>query len=407
MNAGLETGLSSRERAIMVAVRGSPGLVRSELARRLGLDKSTTNRMVQGLVDRRYLVEESDSSARKGRGGIPLGIHPRGPRAIGAEMTGAEIHCACVNLAGERLAEAGMAVSPSMSADELLDAIKSTVSRTLIGTDCPKAGILGIGFGHSAVMNTETGTSFTSSKFPNWRNVGIARFLRDSFQLPVAVEDSARTKCLAEAVYGVARGYRDFIYVNCGDGVGLGVWTGGRLYRGAQGLGCEIGHMIVDPDGPLCGCGSKGCLEAIASSRAITRQVTEGIRQGVRSSIADGIQQERLSELEVSTAAVYTAAMKSDRLATSLVNSAKRTLGMAIGNVCNLFGPSLVVLGGDMAKFPTVWQGIESEIRHAAMPLIGEKLKVRFSELDETAGVLGAAELVVERSLYPQGTVPR
>jgi glucokinase len=317
-------------------------------------------------------------------------------------MGSSSIVSSCINLVGNIQATCEEAITPSMSAKEMVLIIEKSIDQTQKRISRAEEKILGIGFSHSAIVNSETGTAFASSKFPNWKNVNIAEHLTERFALPAFAEDSARTKCLAEAQYGSGRGYENFLYINYGEAVGLGVYNEGLLYRGSWGCGCEMGHMIVDRDGPICGCGGKGCLEAIVSTKAITEKAVEAIRNHVQTSMASTLEESEDSERLPNADMIFEAAQEHDRLANSLTESAIQILGVTIGNVCNLFIPSLVILGGDMARFPKVWTRIIPIIRQAAMPFIAKQLEISFAELDVSSGVIGAAELVFERILYPK-----
>jgi len=382
------------KKAVFSIVRNEPGIARSEIARRTGLSKSTTERLIRSLVAEGILVETLKADRRRqGRGGIPLSIHTAGPCVIGVDMHADKVIFAGLDLAGETLIETVVDVHTDMTSDEILarmiDGIGDVVERL------QKSGrtIKAIGFGDIGVVDSQKRLSLFSSQLPNWHDVPTAERLTERFGLPVYVQDTSRLNCLAEARYGVAKNVTGFVFIELGIGIGLGLYHDGELYSGEQGCGCEIGHVVVDPVGPICSCGGRGCLEAVAGARAIVAQAIEALRGGGQSILTQMVNG-RPETLTIEQ--VFAAAERHDRLATTLVDGAVTKLGLAIGNICNLFNPIMVVLGGQMATSGVLWEPIKSVIRRTAMPWIAEHMSIEFSTLGEDTGILGAAELAIE-----------
>ena len=307
--------------------------------------------------------------------------------------------CALLDLNCKFIKRSVSHICPEMTKEEIFGVIEKSIENIKEEVSIPGVEILGIGFGDPGFVDSRNGICKFSSRFPNWREANIAERLSKNFGLPVFVQDLSRLKCLAEADFGAAKGVKGFIYIDYGDGIGLGVYSNGKLFTGEQGYGCEIGHMVIDPNGPICGCGGKGCLEAIASTRAIIKQAAEAVANGVQTSInvKPGMAADAIAARHI-----FTAAQENDRLAVTLVNSVIQTLGLAIGNVCNLFNPSMVVLGGEMPEFPSVWAPIKKVIHTSVIPFISQELTISFSTLSDQGGILGAAQHVIEKLLYPE-----
>ena len=382
------------EKGIFTLVRNEAGIARSEISRRIGLSKSTTERIIRSLVARGILNEAvRDDKTRQGRRGIPLSVNASRPCVVGVDMNADAILAAGLNLLGKILLHGKAEICTRMSSEEILARIIEPIEKVLDGLQAMDRPVAALGFGDVGVVDSKKGVSLFSSPLPNWKDVPIAEHLNARFGLPVYVQDSSRLQCLAEAHYGVGKGVDGLLFIDLGVGIGMGVYGNGRLYSGEQGSGCEIGHVVVQPDGPICSCGGRGCLEAVAGSRALAAQAVDALRKGGQSRLSAMVD----GNLDALTAEhVYEAAEAKDRLAMTLVGTASEILGVAVANICNLFNPVMVVLGGDMAKHPALWEPVKKIIRRTAMPWIAAHMTVEFSSMPEHGGVRGAGELAIE-----------
>jgi glucokinase len=229
-----------------------------------------------------------------------------------------------------------------------------------------------------------------------WRDLDLRRVVEDRVGLPTAVDNDANVATLAEATCGAARGANHMVMLTIGTGIGGGLMLDGRLYRGANGVGAELGHMVVDPDGPRCPCGNNGCLEVMASGTAIGRTARDRAAKedaGKVLELAGGDPSMVVGET------VVRAALAGDAFATSVLNEVGTWLGIGMANYVNIFDPEVFVLGGgaalgarDLLLSPAV----------AAMePLIVERerrppVRIAFAELGDDSGVIGAAVLARE-----------
>jgi predicted NBD/HSP70 family sugar kinase len=204
---------------------------------------------------------------------------------------------------------------------------------------------------------------------------------------------------IGEAMFGAGRGRANFLCVNVGRGIGSGIVIGGQIYGGGTGTAGELGHMTVDPNGPLCPCGNRGCLEVMAAGPAIAASAIRAVTSGVHTSIrqlADGRIDAITAEL------VSEAAQQGDPLARQLIAEAGRYLGIGIANAVNLLGPEIVVIGGGVARageilFDEVRRTVERRAftTRFAMPAILN------SEQGEEASAIGAAGMVFEKMISP------
>ncbi len=212
-----------------------------------------------------------------------------------------------------------------------------------------------------------------------WREVPLAAMVGERIGLPVRLENDVNVCCLAEMRFGIAAGVRDFVWIQLSTGVGGGLVCDGRLYAGFAGLAGEVGHMIMQEDGPVCPCGRRGCLQALVSGPAIARRYAEAIGGGAP---AGGAR------------AVFEAADRADAGASAVVEAVARDLGRALAMVVNLLNPEMVVLGGGvMESLHTRLPAIRGAMTARVIGEANRRVRVERSGVGYDAALLGAAAL--------------
>ncbi|KUK31834.1 MAG: Glucokinase GlkA [Thermoanaerobacterales bacterium 50_218] len=255
----------------------------------------------------------------------------------------------------------------------------------------PQEKILGVGIGAPGPLDPASGRIFFAPNL-NWCDVNLKEILEKELGLPVFMENDANLAALGEYLYGAGKGYDDLVFITVSTGVGGGLIIKGEIYSGASGAAGEIGHMVVVPDGPLCSCGNRGCLEAVASGKALKKRA--------QSLIAEGRCQ-KILELAggdpdaVEAPMIAHAAHSGDSEARQLLAEAGRYLGLAIGNIANLLNPSIFIIGGGVARGAGdfLLEPARQEAKRHVFPAFRESLRVVPGALRGRAGVLGAAAL--------------
>jgi predicted NBD/HSP70 family sugar kinase len=279
------------------------------------------------------------------------------------------------------LAEAWCELDVDHSADQGLDRAAEFVSSVLDEAGADRNHVIGAGMGLPAPIDRNTGSVQESSILPGWVGVDAAGEASDRLGLPIEVENDANLGALAEYVWGVAKGRSDLIYIKVSSGIGGGLISGGRLQHGVSGTAGEIGHMVVSEGGPVCRCGNRGCLEAIASSRAVADLLASSRREPVST--------EQLLELSAA----------GDAAAQRLIADAGRAIGVAVANLCNVLNPQSVIVGGDLAAAGDVLLGpIRDVVRRQAVPSAAADLELVAGVLGDRAEMLGALALVMHES---------
>ena len=252
---------------------------------------------------------------------------------------------------------------------------------------------LGIGVGVPGLVNAQQGTLVFAPNLA-WHEVPIRDKWTQRFHLPIFVENEANVAALGEHYFGVAQDVQNLIYLSAGVGLGAGIIIEGQLFCGSGGYAGEVGHMTMDPNGELCGCGKRGCWETIVGPRAIARRAREAVQDHLDSriySLVDG----DLSRIDVNT--VIQAAEAGDPIACSALRETGIQLGIGIGNLVNAFNPQMVVLGGALSSAsPFIMPVIEEVVQEHALPQPYESLEIAASAHGADACVMGGAALVLD-----------
>jgi glucokinase-like ROK family protein len=258
---------------------------------------------------------------------------------------------------------------------------------------------LGIGVGLPGLVDLNTGQLKLAPNL-KWREAPIRQIIADRFTLPVYVENEANAAALGEYYFGVARGIENTIYLSAGIGLGAGILIGGKLFRGSRGYASEVGHMTIQPNGELCGCGKRGCWETLVGPRAVVRRVQNSLQAGVQTMMPMMTGGDvRLINFEI----VVQAAAAGDPAALSALDQVGRYLGLGMANLVNIFNPELMVLGGALnLASPFLLPVIQQTICEDALAPSRENMRVVPSALGTDACVMGAIALVLDDILREQ-----
>lgn len=257
----------------------------------------------------------------------------------------------------------------------------------------PEGGeVRAIGLSAPGPLDPYNGVVIGAPNLPGWDRVPVRDMLRERFDLPIYVGNDANLAALAEYRFGAGRGFDDLIYMTISTGIGGGIVLGGQLLLGHKGLAGEIGHIVVQPGGPLCGCGNRGCLEALASGTAIghqARTLAIAARAPEILAAAGG------DAMQVSSASVGQAAAQGDKVAINLLRQAGRYIGIGVTNLMHLFNPQRFVLGGGVTQTgELLFKPIRRTVRRWAMsPLYWEDTEIVPAMLGDDVCLLGALAL--------------
>ena len=259
---------------------------------------------------------------------------------------------------------------------------------SLIESIWPKDGnVLAIGVASPGPLDPHTGYILKTPNIKEWQNFPLGPNLSRHFQVPAFVDNDANLAALGEWKFGAGRGHHHLLYLTISTGVGGGVIADDHLLQGYHGLATELGHTILDPEGPLCSCGFAGHLEAFSSGPAIVKFVIGELASGTSSSLKNGG--------DITARVVADAANQGDALAISAYQRAGTYLGIAVANFLLSFDPSIVVFGGGVSQVgPLLFDSFRASLKKRVFhPRYLENLKIEMAALGDDAGLLGALAL--------------
>jgi len=271
--------------------------------------------------------------------------------------------------------------------EAVIGRIIDSVRASLAAAGATEAELAAVAVASPGTIDHERGIVRDPPNLPGWRKVLLVQALQDAFRVPVALENDANAAALGEHTFGAGRGFRHMVFITVSSGVGGGIILDGRLYRGATGAAGEVGHMVLDEDGPACGCGQRGCLEALASGTAIAARAAALATKGKSPVLA------RLAHDSPPLTAedVGRAAAEGDAVARGVIEEAGRYLGLGLVNLVHVFNPHGIVIGGGVSRMgDLILEPARKVVRQRCFPLSQEGLKIVVGALGDRAGALGA-----------------
>ena len=314
---------------------------------------------------------------------------------VGVDLGGTKILVAGMDGDHTILSRTRVPTDPKEGTEAVVDRIGWAVSQVVKEMDISSDDVAGIGVGAPGPLDPETGV-VTFAPNLNWNNVPLKAMLEARLSVPVFVENDVNVGVLGEHRLGAGRGMTDLIGVFVGTGIGGGVIIGGKLYQGYNRSAGEVGHMVVRAGGPRCGCGNRGCWEAVASRTAIVRRIAKAFRKGEKGWLYRKIAG---NPSQVKSRALSRALAKGDPLVVREMKREARYLGIGVANLVNLFSPRMVILGGGVVEAMEMWliKQVRRHVLRYALDHAMADVEIVPAALGDDAGILGCAVLVEER----------
>ena len=345
------------------------------------------------MIEAGLLAEGGLAKSEGGRRSSLLRI-PRSAGLIAAVDLGAtSTDVALSTLGGELLVHRGEPGDVKDGPQRVLDRVKELLSELLSEQRADAQDVLAIGVGVPGPVEQASGVLRSPPIMPGWDGFPIRAAFADKYDAPVFVDNDVNVMALGEHRDGVGKGEDNVLFVKIGTGIGGGIIADGHLQRGSQGCAGDIGHICADPDGPVCSCGNRGCLEAMAAAPAIAAKAERCAKEGL-SPVLERVFEERGA---LTARDVGEAASLGDYHALQIIKESGRLVGQVLATLVSTLNPSLIVVGGGVAN---IGHSLLAEIRTAvyrrSLPLATRNLPIVFSELDRVAGVTGASVLAAE-----------
>jgi glucokinase-like ROK family protein len=251
--------------------------------------------------------------------------------------------------------------------------------------------LTGVGVGVPGPVRFRDGMPVSPPIMPGWHEYPVRDLLARRFGCPVLVDNDVNVMAVGEHWGGVARSVDNYLFVKIGTGIGCGIMIRGQVYRGIDGCAGDIGHINVDPDGPVCACGNSGCLEAMFGGAALVRDALAAARSGASPPLAERM----AGEQAVTAEDVGRCAAEGDPVAIGLIRDGGRRVGLVLAGLVSFFNPSMIVIGGGLAGLGHLLLAeIRGVVYRRSLPLATGNLPIVLSELGPSAGAVGASVMI-------------
>lgn len=266
--------------------------------------------------------------------------------------------------------------------DTMIEALEAACAGARVG----RSEIKGLGVVSPGAVDVHNGVVPEAPQLPGWKDVPLVKLMSDRLGVPVWLENDANAAALGESRYGAGKGAQHMLYITLSTGVGGGIIIDGQLYRGTRGAAGELGHIVIQADGPRCGCGGQGCLESLISGTAIAKAGEELVAEG-KAPLLAGL---REAEGPVTAEMMSRAAKAGDKAVVAFADQVGHYLGAALASYVNIFNPSVIVIGGGVSLSGEMFMDQAlAAMKQRAMRGPLEDVTVKLGVLKDRAGTLG------------------
>lgn len=385
LRTGSLESLRERNRLRVIdALRTRGAISRADIARQTGLSRSTVSSLVgdlqaTGLVVDRVAESAAPASPQGGRPPVLVALDQSAGAVVGLDFGHDSLRVAIADLSYAILAETYAELEVDTAAQDALDTGARLVSELIEEAGVERDRVLAAGMGLPGPIERESGLVH-SPILPSWVGLNPANEMEERLELPVHLDNDANVGALGESTFGVGRGSHVMAYLRLSAGIGAGLVINGRPFRGARGIAGEIGHVLVDPQGPICRCGNRGCLETFVAGPALCELL-------------------RRSHGPLTVHDLLRLAEEGDTGCQRVLADAGRVVGRAVADLCNYLNPDLVVVGGDLSVAGDVLlEPMREAVRRFAIPAAVEDVEIVAGTLGGRAELLGALALAGHES---------
>ena len=364
-------------------------LTRPELTQMLGTRPATLFDIIDELKAAGVAVEPDRGSKRTGRRASPIRLNDQLGYFVGVDLQVRYTLGVVVDLSGNVVAAARRVSPPDKDAVQSRRETAELVEgfRKKLGKDWEK--VKGLGFAEPGLVDIERGFSIKAVNIDGWQNLDNKGWLEGMFGVPALVYPAAAARAFMEYQSLYPEQPKSLYHMELATGIGSGFVKQGRVFVGDTNCGMEVGHVIIQPNGPLCQCGNRGCLEALAGEAGIRRKIQELNANSV---------QTKLRHEDFSTQSFVQRAREQDKAAMSLANDICENIGMALSTVVALLNPSTVIFSGELAGLgDLLLDTVRRVLSFSCFPSSVQGLALKISELGENGSALGAALLARDK----------
>ncbi len=372
-------------------------LSQARICHRTGLNSSTISYIVGRLREKALIIEKPGESKKRGAKPVIIDINPQGRFTVGVEINPSYIIAGLFDFNSQLIDEIKITMGSDHLPGTVLKLLEINIKGILSKNNVSEDKLTGVGITLSGSISKDGVVNLSSPL--GWKNVQLKRLLDDKFKCPVEIF-TTKVRLLAELNNDPSLSSGNILYINVANGVGCNLILDGKLVHGSTNRCGELGHIIVEPDGPVCGCGNKGCLEALISGRAIADKIKSDIALKTDTGVAKNFENFTIPEQVISAWA--SALKQNDEYAVSIRNYIGEKFSRAVAIAVNLYDPDIIILAGyvldaDIEYFAeAVTKGFPEQVFDSS----SRNIQVTGSKVKERALIIGAAAAIVQNQFY-------
>ncbi len=389
--------------AVLDAVRLDAASSRPEIMRRTGLGRGVVVQRVDELIARGIFIEAGLEASSGGRAPRTIRLNTHAGHILVADLGATSIGVGIADLSGQLVAQHEEPADIMDGPEAILGRVEDLFEVLHSRVDHALGALWGIGIGVPGPVEFATGRPASPPIMPGWDDFPVRERFSGRYGVPVWVDNDVNLMALGEYRAGVARGHDAAIFIKVGTGIGAGIIIDGKLHRGSQGSAGDVGHIqVTDDPSIICRCGNSGCLEALAGGAALARDGARAAREGQSTLLARLLdERDRIEATDVGWAAAH-----GDPVSRDLITMAGHRIGRMVATLVNALNPSSVVIGGGVSGLgdPLI-ASVRESVYGRSLPLATRDLEIVRSSLDDQAGRIGAASMVVDE-LFSRVRIP-
>ena len=381
------------ETSLLELIRINKQISKADLAQLTGLSPTACGIIVSNLLEKGYICEAGIGISKGGRRPNLYELNPKSYYSIGVDIDVDYIRFVLMDITGNVEYRDKISSGFEQSVSESIRLIEYKLQQIVEKNNISEDRLLGVGVSVPGMVDNVTHEIIFAPNL-GWERVDLEHMMSSMGSFPIYVDNEAMCSAICENWIGCCTEQKDFVCINMKSGIGSSIFAGGNLYRGCSGSAGEIGHIMVDHNGPKCACGNYGCLETLVSSKSMVEKAQRLVRQGLIADFSDALDINSINTVDD----IISSAKAGNEAARVILVEAAGYLGLAIANLINTINPSRIVLGKELVKFS---EDILEHMRNIALAKAlrypASRVEILISELGDDTSALGAAIIPLKK----------
>lgn len=385
---------------VLNTIRLKGPISRASLSRTIGISKPTMSNIIKSLEKDGLIIKAGigESTAEGGKKPVLYKFNKDYGYIIGAEIRINEILVVLSNYEAIILSSVVTEIGENRSKKEVIKKLFDSFELVIKKAKVKKNNLKGIGVGLHGIVDHKKGTLISAPHFPEWgKNINFSKKIKDKYKVKTYIDNQDRMLVCAEKIFGLGRKYNNIVAIGSEEGIGAGIIIKGDIYRGNDFIAGEIGHTIINPDGPKCSCGKAGCAEVMISTKILKENIKTHIKNNKDSILykkfKDDINSIKLKD-------IFEAYVSDDRFTEDIMSDIEHYFEIFIANIILHYNPEIIIIEGDYVEASNKFiKRIEDNINDQIFPNLKIKPNIKLSELGRFAGPLGSVSLILSKEI--------